>query len=299
MRTRSDIQSAIEALEHCSILTEDTSFAARCEAIDFLEFQGIDFVDSQSVGGEPDGEWLALRRRATLLRDTLEEINERVFQRFRAKIASGNYERNDLLDEYKQYIDTAPQVDDQDVAYHDLDLFVNGLLKLDLPVGELCQIDPDMVAYQPTPARLIFELIEKADLGPDDVFFDIGSGLGQVAILVALLTGATTKGIEFQPIYCDYSRRCAQRLHLSNVEFINQDARRVDYSTGTVFYMYTPFRGDMLKAVLERLRCVAQQRVIRLCTYGPCTPEVAEEGWLVSTSGDVRNERTIVMFKSV
>jgi hypothetical protein len=299
MRIQGDIWSAIEALECRSSLWEKTSFAARLEAIDFLEFHVIDLADSQPAGGEQDSEWLALRRRATSLRDTLEAINDCVFKRFQDKIASGNYERDDLLAEFGQYID-APQADNHDdVAYQNLDLFVNGLLKLDFPIGELCELDPDMVAYQPTPARLIFELIRKVDLGPDDVFFDIGSGLGQVAILVALLTGATTKGVEFQPVYCDYSRRCVQRLKLSGVEFINQDARRVDYSTGTVFYMYTPFRGEMLNAVLKRLRCVAQQRVIRLCTYGPCTPEVAEQGWLIPTSGDVSSEQTVVVFEIV
>jgi hypothetical protein len=35
-----------------------------------------------------------------------------------------------------------------------------------------------------------------------DVFFDLGSGLGQVPILVNLLSGAAAKGMEFEPVYC-------------------------------------------------------------------------------------------------
>jgi hypothetical protein len=29
------------------------------------------------------------------------------------------------------------------------------------------------------------------------------------------------------------------------VEFINVDARQADYSEGTVFFMFTPFRGEI------------------------------------------------------
>ena len=68
-----------------------------------------------------------------------------------------------------------------------------------------------MVFYQPTPGRIIFELVERAALQKHDTFYDLGSGLGQVVILVSLLSGARAKGIEFDPAYCEYARRCATR----------------------------------------------------------------------------------------
>jgi SAM-dependent methyltransferase len=137
-----------------------------------------------------------------------------------------------------------------------------------------------MVSYQQTPARIIFELVEKAHLTGEDVFYDLGSGLGQVPTLVHLLTGATAKGIEFEPAYCNYARVCAVGLNLSGVEFINADARTADYSEGTVFFMYTPFEGSILQEVLEKLRGESGRRRIRLFTYGPCTPQVSRQRWL-------------------
>ena len=128
-----------------------------------------------------------------------------------------------------------------------------------------------MVSYQPSPARVILELVEKANLKPEDVFFDVGSGLGQVAILVALLSGARAKGVEFEPAYCDYARQCAKELNLSHVEFINMDASEMDYSDGTVFYIYTPFEGKLLDKLLEKLKGEAHKRMIWVYTYGPCT----------------------------
>jgi SAM-dependent methyltransferase len=135
---------------------------------------------------------------------------------------------------------------------------------------------------------MIFELVEKAHLTGEDVFYDLGSGLGQVSLLVNLLSGVTAKGVEFEPAYCDYARARAADLHLSGVEFINVDARQADYSDGTVFFMYTPFEGKMLQEVLEKLRLEAQRRRISLFTYGPCTPQVSRQNWLkrVDQNGD-------------
>jgi hypothetical protein len=53
---------------------------------------------------------------------------------------------------------------------------------------------------------------------------------------------------------------------------------------GTVFYLYTPFRGSILKAVLTRLRRESAARTIRVGTLGPCTEAVAREPWLRATT---------------
>jgi hypothetical protein len=111
-------------------------------------------------------------------------------------------------------------------------------------------------------------------------FCHLGSGLGQVPILVNLLSGITVKGIEFEPAYCHYVREGAADLNLSRVEFINVDACKADYSDGTVFYLYTPFTGSLLQELLEKLRGESRRRRIRLFTYGPCTPEVYQQSWL-------------------
>jgi hypothetical protein len=46
---------------------------------------------------------------------------------------------------------------------------------------------------------------------------------------------------------------------------------------GTVFYMYTPFKGAMLQQVLERLHAESRRRSIRLCTYGPSLSEAVQQ----------------------
>jgi uncharacterized protein YwbE len=55
----------------------------------------------------------------------------------------------------------------------------------------------------------------------------------------------------------------------AQVTFIKQDARAGKLTDGTVFYMYTPFTGNMLRAVLDSLQGEGVRRDIRICTFGP------------------------------
>jgi hypothetical protein len=109
---------------------------------------------------------------------------------------------------------------------------------------------------------------------------DLGSGLGHVPILVSIFTEARGVGIECEAAYIESARQCARTLNLDRVNFVYQDARESDFSAGTVFYLYTPFMGSILSEVLDRLRREASARPIRICSYGPCTPVIAQEPWL-------------------
>jgi SAM-dependent methyltransferase len=211
----------------------------------------------------------------------LEEIDTNLFQKLRADIKSGGYTGKAFINLVNEYVDfnVADNEHQEYPGYDNLDIFINGLSPLQTMPEQTKDLEPEMVYYQKTPARVIFELVEKVHFGNDDVFFDLGSGLGQVAILVNLLTGITVKGVEFEPAFCDYARACAAELNLTNVTFINADARKADYSDGTLFFMFTPFRGDIMQEVLAILRKESLQRKIKIITYGPCTAQVASQNW--------------------
>jgi hypothetical protein len=63
----------------------------------------------------------------------------------------------------------------------------------------------------------------------------------------------------------------------------------MDYSVGTVFFMYTPFKGELLATVFGLLRQQALLRSYLLVTFGPCSAYAARENWLrlVESSGGV------------
>jgi hypothetical protein len=290
----------IEAVEKNTALYIETNFAERAEVIDSIEYNIVERIDGLLPRHNRPEELAALKQRAERVKRRLEAINEALFQQLRADIRAGHCTGPELKRRIDQYVGwRSPDADQADIGYDSLDLFINGLLLTGEAPGEAKDRGPEMVFYQPTPARIIVELIEKTDMGGDDIFYDLGSGLGQVSILVNLLSGARTKGVEVEPAYCDYARRCAAELNLSRVEFINRDAREVNYADGTLFFMYTPFEGRLLQEVLENLERESRKRTIRVCTYGPCTSKVSGQSWLKCVSQSGRPEYRLGIFTSL
>jgi hypothetical protein len=257
-----EIQLDLEAIEKNSALYEETDFNGRVEAIDYIEFNIIDRIEGLLHSINQPEELIQLKQSAERVKCQLEEIDDNLFQRLRADIRAGvcsGTALKDLIDEYVGGDSRGGRQQDE-IGYDSLDVFINGLLLVNPAPIETKDREPEMVYYQQTPARIILELVEKAHLTGEDVFYDLGSGLGQAPILVNLLSGATAKGIEFEPAYCDYARACAAALNLSRVEFVNVDARKADCSDGTVFFMYTPF--DSTLSILT----VKSNRQIGLCS---------------------------------
>ena len=79
---------------------------------------------------------------------------------------------------------------------------------------------------------------------------------------------------------------------------MNLDARDADYSDGTIFFMYTPFTGRLLQEVLEKLEGESRKRTITICTYGPCTLQVSNQGWLRRIDQNTNHEYELAVFKS-
>ncbi|HEY6487487.1 MAG: class I SAM-dependent methyltransferase [Terracidiphilus sp.] len=214
-------------------------------------------------------------RRAHSIRVRLEAASAAFYRSIREQIQLG--ERPDLLLQCVHRSDEPPA---PGPGYDSLDEVVSGVLQLEEPREAPAHPDPEMVFYQPTPARHIFHFFRLAQLSASDTLIDLGAGLGHVPILTSICTGARCEGIEVEAAYVASARRCAESLNLNRVQFVQQDARTADFSAGSIFYLYTPFRGTILDAVFRRLRHEAEGRTIRIATFGPCTDAVAREPWL-------------------
>src|SRR3546814_5214793 len=58
--------------------------------------------------------------------------------------------------------------------------------------------EPD-VRYEPTPQRVVHQMLELARVGPADVVYDLGSGDGRIPITAARHYGARGVGIDIDP----------------------------------------------------------------------------------------------------
>ncbi len=117
-----------------------------------------------------------------------------------------------------------------------------------------------------------------------DAFVDIGSGLGRVAILAHLLTGARASGIEIQAHLVERARVVSSDLGLTDVTFVHANAADTALD-GTVFFLYAPCNGPMLASVIDRLAALARRNPITVATVGLELPDVP---WLSprTTSSD-------------
>jgi hypothetical protein len=269
----------ISGLERDHSLLEPSRLRQRIEVLDRLESHP-NLGTGQGCGADPRLP-TGFHDRIGLLCADLESANQRVYASIREAIQRGNGAQSLL--EWAAAVgpgnDERHPVDND--GYDGLDALLSGVLQIEEP-AQVAQLATEMVFYQPTPARHIFELIVRTELSEHDVLVDLGSGLGHVPLLAAICTRAHCVGIEWQAAYVDCAQRCAKALNLANVTFARQDARAADLSTGTVFYLYTPFTGAMLADVLALLRREAAAREIRIVTLGPCTATFAREPWLES-----------------
>lgn len=122
-------------------------------------------------------------------------------------------------------------------------------------------------------------------LRSDDVFVDIGCGLGRVICVAARQPLRRVVGIELMEHYAEQARVNVSRLRgrRAPVEVICDDAATADLGNGTVYYLFNPFGAETLRDFLANLRESIRRnpRPVRLCYGSPRHEEVlAECGFL-------------------
>jgi hypothetical protein len=295
----SEIRFDIDQIEAQAAICELANFNMRANAIDFIEFHIIDRIEGLMQQAGRNNELFNLKIRAKAIREKLENIDIEMFraleQQIRISKDSGLAFRKIIDNFFSSFLANTEPADE--IGYDNLDIFINRLLSTNTLPEAKKEPEPEMVFYQKTPARIIFELCKK--INRDDVFFDIGCGVGQVVILVNLISNAKAIGIEFEPAYCNYAKEITSRFELVNALFINDNAKNIDYSEGSVFFLYTPFYGTMLREVLSLLQKHSVDKTVKIFTYGPCSIKIAEQNWLKCLNGKPDNAYTLYEFKSV
>lgn len=133
---------------------------------------------------------------------------------------------------------------------------------------------PDLIGYHASALAPVVAALLETRADEEDVFVDLGCGLGKVTALARLISGARVRGIELQ------GELISRAPKLEGVEYFHGDVRDAPLDDGTIFYLYNPFGGAVLEQVISRLRAIAEQRAIVVCTLGLAL----EEEWLQERS---------------
>jgi len=166
-----------------------------------------------------------------------------------------------------------------DVPFGDRDAWVDALLSLDAPPADGLDLPRGAVPYVPCGVDAIIHTVASAPVTDNDVFVDLGAGVGRVCLLVHLMTGARAIGVEIQPRLVDEARAHAKALALPGVTFHCADAALMSIPEGSIFFIYASFPLVVLKQVLLRLRDIASSKPIIVCAVGF---DIHDEPWLTA-----------------
>jgi SAM-dependent methyltransferase len=100
--------------------------------------------------------------------------------------------------------------------------------------------DPVWLApYETTPQEVVDRMLEMAEMQPDDVVYDLGSGDGRIVITAARRYGARGVGFELDEKLVRQAQENARRTGVTGrARFHHQDVMTVDLSPATVVTLY-------------------------------------------------------------
>jgi SAM-dependent methyltransferase len=105
------------------------------------------------------------------------------------------------------------------------------------------------VPYVPTPNNVVEEMLKVANVGKDDMVYDLGCGDGRIVITAAQKYGARGVGVDISPDRIKESNENAQKAGVTDrVKFLQNDLFETDLKEATVVTLY------LLPDVNRRLR---------------------------------------------
>lgn len=122
-------------------------------------------------------------------------------------------------------------------------------------------------AYSSSLARLS-RFYGSVPIEKDEIVYDLGSGYGQALFYgAAKYPDSVFKGVEYVSSRVEVSERARRSFEFENISFFAADAREINFSDGTVFYLYSPFTKEIKVEVFRRLVELGKQKRIRLYVY--------------------------------
>jgi SAM-dependent methyltransferase len=111
----------------------------------------------------------------------------------------------------------------------------------------------DLAPFVPTPQAVLDRMIEMADIGSEDVLYDLGCGDGRIVVAAAKRYGIRCVGVDVDPERIREGKANARRAGVKHlVRFIEQDAKTVNLSEATVVTMWLTDLG--VAKLKEKLR---------------------------------------------
>ena len=148
--------------------------------------------------------------------------------------------------------------------------------------------EASLAPFVASPEMIVEEMLRLAEVGKDDVVYDLGSGDGRIVIMAAQINGARGIGFELDGDLVHQSTENARRAGVSHlVEFRQQDVLTVDLSPATVVTIYLSQAANLkLRPAIQSALRLGARVVSHDFDMGNWRPEAVRQ--LLDESGMVR-----------
>jgi predicted RNA methylase len=95
------------------------------------------------------------------------------------------------------------------------------------------------VPYVPTPQEVVDKMLDLANVGKNDMLFDLGCGDGRIVVTAAKVRGARGTGIDIDPVRIAEAKENARKAGVADrAQFRVGDLFKADFSSATVVTLY-------------------------------------------------------------
>ena len=96
------------------------------------------------------------------------------------------------------------------------------------------------VIWVPTPDEVVDRMLRMAQVGPNDLVYDLGAGDGKIAIAAAKKFGARSVGIEYNPEMAKHAQGNVEKAGINDgrAKILQGDIFATNFSEATVVTMY-------------------------------------------------------------
>lgn len=120
---------------------------------------------------------------------------------------------------------------------------------------------------------------------PEDVIYDLGSGMGRFICVMARRHVRKCVGVELFEWLCQIAVQNARQLRgrKAPIEIVHADCATVDLSDGSIYFMFNPFGPDTLRDTLGNIRSSlsSKPRYITIVYYNSLYEPILEAcDWL-------------------
>lgn len=145
--------------------------------------------------------------------------------------------------------------------------------------------------FVPSAYRDIFGYLRAVDIGPEDVFVDLGAGYGRTVFAASLMEARRAIGVDLVQKLVDGAEINRKRSALKgrDIEFVCANALNFTEPEMTILYMFHPFGETILEQVLKNLQAsraaAPDSKKLRIVYANPVYDDaLARSGWLRKTA---------------